>query len=77
MLTAFWKTSSLAQRSKRMFSAPNISGTSVSTVEPPRATSLSEKRPTVGFAVMPESPSDPPHFMPTTSSEAGISSRLN
>ena len=57
-----------------MFSAPNISGTSVRTVEPPRAISLSEKLPTVGFAVMPESPSEPPHLRPTTSSDAGIGS---
>ena len=77
MRTALLNTCSFSQREKRMFSAPNISGTSVSTVEPPRAMSRSEKRPTVGLAVMPERPSEPPHFMPTTSSEAGISSRSN
>ena len=65
---------SSAHRWNRMLSAPNISGTSVRTVEPPRAMSRSEKRPTVGLAVMPDRPSEPPHFMPTTSSEAGISS---
>ena len=53
-----------------MVSAPNISGTSVRMVVPPQDISLSEKRPTRGFAVMPDSPSLPPHFMPMTSLSA-------
>ena len=65
------------QRSIRKPSAPNISGTSVRTVEPPRWPIMSEKRPMVGLAVMPDRPSEPPHFMPTTSSLTGIGSRLN
>ena len=77
ILTAFSKTCSFWQRSIRKPSAPNISGTSVSTVEPPREHSISLKRPIVGLAVMPDKPSEPPHFMPTTSSLAGIGSRLN
>jgi len=36
-------------------------------VVPPLEISRSEKRPTKGFAVMPDSPSLPPHFMPMTS----------
>ena len=76
METALSKISLVSQRSKRAFSAPNISGTSVRIVEPPMAMSRSEKAPTAGFAVMPDRPSEPPHFIPMTSSEAGISSRL-
>ena len=49
------------------FAAPNISGTSVSTVVPPWATSRSEKHPTTGLAVIPDRPSEPPHFIPTIS----------
>ena len=75
--TALPKTSSFRQRFIRKPSAPNISGTSVSTVEPPRAQSMSEKRPMVGLAVTPDSPSDPPHFMPTTSSLTGMGWRRN
>ena len=72
MATAFSKTSWFWQRSMRKPSAPNISGTSVSTVEPPMPTSISENLPTTGFAVIPDRPSEPPHFMPTTSLEAGM-----
>ena len=42
---------------------------SVSTQLPPFAISLSERRPTRGFAVMPEYPSLPPHFKPTLSAD--------
>ena len=65
------------QRFIKKPSAPNISGTSVRTVEPPRWPSISEKRPMVGLAVMPDRPSEPPHFMPTTSSDTGMGSRWN
>ena len=65
----------MRQRFIKSVSAPNISGTSVSSVEPPRAASQSEKRPTSGLAVRPEKPSDPPHLRPTTSSETGTSTR--
>ena len=50
-----------------MVSAPNISGTSVRIVVPFLPVRISEKAPTTGFAVMPESPSEPPHFNPTVS----------
>ena len=59
------KTRRSAARFIRMVSAPNISGTSVSTVVPPCAISQSEKSPTSGLAVIPEKPSEPPHFKPT------------
>jgi len=59
------KTRRSAARSIRIVSAPNISGTSVSTVVPPCAISQSENSPTSGLAVMPEKPSEPPHFKPT------------
>lgn len=36
----------------------------------------SENAPTVGFAVIPERPSEPPHFIPIINSEASIGSRL-
>ena len=65
--TVLWNNSWLAQRFIKMVSAPNISGTSVRIVVPPREISKSEKRPTSGLAVMPDRPSLPPHFMPTTS----------
>ena len=57
----------------RMVSAPNISGTSVSTVAAPCATSASESLPRSGLAVMPEKPSDPPHFSPMRSMLSGRS----
>ena len=60
----------------RIVSAPNISGTSVRIVVPPLDTSISEKRPTVGLAVMPDNPSEPPHFIPIISSFALTFSRL-
>ena len=63
------------QRFIRMVSAPNISGTSVSTLVPPCATRKSENMPSSGLAVMPEKPSEPPHFKPTRNSLKGISSR--
>ena len=67
---------SFAQRSIRMVSAPNISGTSVSTVVPPSTSqSQSENSPSNGLAVMPENPSDPPHFNPIRSLDAGTSVR--
>ena len=54
-----------------------ISGTSVRIVDPPIEISLSENAPTVGFAVIPDKPSEPPHFIPIISSDARIGSRLN
>ena len=65
------------QRFIRMVSAPNISGTSVNTEIPPCAMRKSEKTPNKGLAVIPESPSEPPHFKPTFSSESGISTRTS
>ena len=76
-LTVLPNISSLAQRAIRIVSAPNISGTSVRTVVPSWETIQSEKRPSRGFAVMPEKPSEPPHLRPTLSSETGISSLLS
>ena len=52
-------------------SAPNISGTSVKTQLATYVISLSETEPTSGFAVMPDKPSEPPHFKPTISFETG------
>ena len=75
--TVFSKVASSLQRFIRMVSAPNISGTSVMMVVPPLEARMSEKAPTVGFAVMPDMPSDAPHFSPTTSSEASMSSLLS
>ena len=46
-------------------------------VVPPLDTSISEKRPTVGLAVIPDNPSEPPHFIPMISSLALTFSRLN
>ena len=60
-----------------MVSAPNISGTSVSMVLPPMDVSMSENTPMVGFAVMPDRPSEPPHLRPTTSWSAGQGTRLS
>ena len=75
MAAAFPNTFSLTHRLSSIPSAPNISGTSVSTVEPPRAITMSLNAPTVGFAVTPDRPSDPPHFRPITSSLTGTASR--
>ena len=44
---------------------------------PPMETSASENAPTTGFAVMPENPSDPPHFSPTVSLSAETGVRLS
>ena len=70
-------SSGVAQRFMRSVSAPNISGTSVRMVVPPLLTSKSENAPTTGLAVIPDNPSDPPHFMPMTSSLASIFSLEN
>ena len=43
--------------------------------EPPMAITRSVTRPARGLAVMPERPSEPPHFSPTTSSSAPTGSR--
>ena len=69
-------SASSSQRFMRRVSAPNISGTSVRMVVPPLLMSRSEKPPTVGFAVMPDRPSEPPHFMPITSSLQEMGSRF-
>ena len=71
------KTSSLSDLAIRRVSAPNISGTSVNIVVPPWATRKSENFPTRGFAVIPESPSDPPHFRPILSSDKLQVSRVS
>ena len=76
-LTVLSKVSRSWQRFIRMVSAPNISGTSVRTVVPPWETIQSEKTPSNGLAVMPESPSEPPHLSPTRSSLTGTSSRTS
>ena len=60
-----------------MVSAPNISGTSVKIVVPPLEINKSEKPPTVGLALIPDSPSEPPHFIPMINSLASISSLLS
>jgi len=44
-------------------------------VVPPFEIRRSEKPPTVGFAVIPDNPSLPPHFIPMINSLAGIGSR--
>src|SRR5436190_1056730 len=59
----------------RTGSAPNISGISVMSVEPPRVTSRSLATPSAGFAVTPEKASEPPHFTPSTRDETGTSVR--
>ena len=64
-----------SQRFIRIVSAPNISGTSVSTLVPPCAIRKSENIPSNGLAVIPEKPSEPPHFSPTRSSDKGTSVR--
>ena len=77
METVCSNSSGVSQRFMRMVSAPNISGTSVSTLVPPCATSQSLNSPTSGLAVMPLKPSEPPHFRPTRSFDTGTSSRLS
>ena len=72
--TVFSKVSLSLHLSIKRVSAPNISGTSVSIVLPPFEIRISENSPTIGFAVIPESPSEPPHFIPIISSLASISS---
>ena len=42
---------------------------------PPQATIMSEATPNAGLAVIPELPSDPPQFVASTISLAGIGSR--
>ena len=74
--TALQKVASSLQRSIRMVSAPNISGTSVSSVVPPWRASRSDVQPSSGLAVMPDRPSLPPHLRPMTSSEASTVCRL-
>ena len=75
--TVWSKRSRFSQRFISMVSAPNISGTSVSTDVPPCAMRKSENSPSRGLAVMPENPSDPPHLRPTRNSERGISVRTS
>ena len=70
-LTVWSNSSGVRQRFIKMVSAPNISGTSVRTLVPPWATKKSENIPNNGLAVMPEKPSEPPHFNPTLSSLKG------
>ena len=76
MSIAFFATFALVARSSSTSSAPNISGTSVSSTVPPAAAIRLAILPTSGFAVMPDSPSLPPHFIPRISSFAGIGSRF-
>src|SRR5205814_3569339 len=59
-------TSSLTERRVSRCSAPNTSGVSASTEVPPAPTSRSDATPRAGFAVMPEYPSEPPQFRPST-----------
>ena len=66
---------SSTQRFMSNCSAPNISGTSVSTALPPSAITRSDSAPTTGLAVMPEYPSEPPHFRPITSLPASTGVR--
>ena len=61
----------------RICSAPNISGTSVRIAVPPIATSSFVNLPTSGFAVIPEKPSEPPHFIPTTRRDSGTLTLLS
>ena len=77
IFTVFSKAPGVSQRSMRMVSAPNISGTSVRTAVPPMAQRRSEKFPTTGFAVMPENPSEPPHLSPTMSLSAETGTRTS
>ena len=77
MAWALSKTSRLTHRCSSICSAPNISGTSVIMVLPPLATSISPACPSTGLAVTPDRPSLPPHFIPITSSLAGMGFRLN
>ena len=63
------------QRFIKIVSAPNISGTSGSTLVPPCAIRKSENIPNNGLAVIPEKPSEPPHFRPTRNSDRGTSVR--
>ena len=58
-------------------SAPNISGTSVNTAEPPQEMTLSATFPIVGFAVIPLKPSLPPHLSPIVSLFKETSSLLS
>ena len=76
-LTVSSYTVSFTQRFISTCSAPNISGTSVRIPVPPIAVSSLQNLPTSGLAVIPESPSDPPHLKPTISLDIGTASLLS
>jgi len=76
-LTVCSNSSLFSQRFIRMVSAPNISGTSVSTEVPPCAIRKSLNIPNNGLAVIPEKPSEPPHLRPTRNSLKGTSVRTS
>ena len=61
----------------RIVSAPNISGTSVSTAEPPREVIRSATVPQSGLAVTPDRESEPPHLKAILSSDTGTRTRLS
>src|SRR3954471_3586715 len=56
-------------------SAPKISVVSPRIVVPPQATNRSLATPSAAFAVIPELPSEPPQFSPSTISLAGTVTR--
>ena len=59
----FFAFSSLIHRSTSSCSTPLNSGNSESIAPPPSLISLSVVAPKVGFAEIPENPSDPPHLI--------------
>ncbi len=56
-------------------STPHSSGNSDKIPRPPSAASKSAVCPIAGFAEIPENPSDPPHFSPTTNFDSGAGFR--
>ena len=68
-------TGSLTARFISSCSAPNISGTSVSSTLPPSDVMRSAMRPSSALALMPLKPSEPPHLWPSTRSDTGHSVR--
>ena len=67
----FFAFSSLIHRSTSSCSTPLNSGNSERIAPPPSLISLSVVAPKVGFAEIPENPSDPPHSNPMVSLERG------
>ncbi|MNS56805.1 hypothetical protein D3C72_896770 [compost metagenome] len=59
------------QRFTNSCSTPHNSGNSERIVVPPKATKWSDNTPNVGFAEIPEKPSDPPHSKPILSLDNG------